>query len=188
MTDMCCTPRPAVFLDRDGTIIEDRGYLSEPRQVVFFPDTVPALRRLQERFDLFIVTNQSGVAKGIVSSGDVDRVNAYVASCLAEAGVRIVETYVCPHNRADGCACIKPEPFFLRKAEAEHGIDLARSFVIGDHPHDIEFAVRVGAAAVYVLSGHGLKHRDELTRDIPVVPGISAAAQLILEQADNLDV
>ncbi|MBS3755723.1 MAG: hypothetical protein KGY56_08510 [Desulfobacterales bacterium] len=78
--------RPAVFLDRDGTIIEDRGHLSRPSQVTFFAGTVSALRRLNEHFELFIVTNQSGVAKGFLTIQDFGCVNGHVVSCLAECG------------------------------------------------------------------------------------------------------
>jgi D-glycero-D-manno-heptose 1,7-bisphosphate phosphatase len=175
--------RPAVFIDRDGTIIEDHGHLSRKDQVVFYPDSIPALLRLQQQFDLFIVTNQSGVAKGEISIDDVDRVNGYVVAHLSDAGIRIVETYVCPHDRADECICIKPKPFFLKKAEQDHGIDLTRSFVIGDHPHDVDFGTAVGAGAIYLLSGHGEKHRSELIGDEIVVEGIAGAADLILRQS-----
>jgi len=174
------TKRAAVFLDRDGTIIEDRGFLSRPDQVVFYPQSIPALLRLQERFDLFIVTNQSGVAKGEISIEDVDRVNTYVVVTLAEAGVRILETYVCPHNRTDGCDCIKPKPFFLRKAEEDYQIGLARSYVIGDHPHDAEFGIASGAGAIYLLSGHGEHHRDELAADVTVAADIGEAAEVLV--------
>ena len=178
-------PRPAVFLDRDGTIIDDRGDLFHPAQVVFFSDTISSLQRLQEHFDLFIVTNQSGVAKGAISIQDVARVNSHIVSHLAEFGVRIVATYVCPHDRTDGCCCIKPKPYFLRKAEKDHWIDLQHSFVVGDHPHDVEFATKAGANAIYVLSGHGRKHREELSRDTAVVVGIREAAELILKRVNN---
>lgn len=176
-------PRPAVFLDRDGTIIDDLGYLSRPEQVIFFSDTITSLLRLQEHYELFIVTNQSGVAKGLVSMEDVECVNAYILSHLSEAGVRIVETYVCPHNRGDGCLCMKPKPYFLIKARKEHFIDLERSFVIGDHPHDVDFALSVGARGIYVLSGHGEKHRKELSEGVLIADGIGEAAELILKQA-----
>ncbi|NLX15279.1 MAG: HAD-IIIA family hydrolase [Phycisphaerales bacterium] len=102
--------RPAVFLDRDGTIIEDRGDVSDPSQVVLFPDTIASLQRLRDEYDLFIVTHQPGVARGVMSIQDVEFVNAYVVRHLAEAGVRIVATYVCPHERGDGCLCIQPNP------------------------------------------------------------------------------
>jgi len=171
---------PAVFLDRDGTIIEDHGYLSDPAQVEFFDDTVPALLRLQEKFALFIVTNQSGVSLGVTSREEVDRVNTYVAAQLAGAGVRIVETYVCPHARADGCDCIKPKPFFLLKAQRDYGVDLKASYAVGDHPHDVEFAVNNGARGIYVLTGHGANHQEELPAGTVVATGIGEAADIML--------
>lgn len=174
---------PAVFLDRDGTIIEDRGDLSDPSQVVFFGDTVQSLRSLAERFLLFVVTNQSGVAKGTITLQDVDRVNAHVASYLEQHGVRIAASYVCPHERVAGCRCIKPNPYFLKKAEHDFGVDLTRSFVIGDHPHDVEFAMRAGATGIYVLSGHGMKHQAELPPHVPVTDGIREATEQILERS-----
>ena len=181
------TPRAAVFLDRDGTIVEDLGDLSDPSQVVFFSDTVSSLRCLCKRFDLFIVTNQSGVAKGTISMHDVRRVNSYVASYLARYGVAIVAAYVCPHERASGCHCIKPNPYFLKKAKDDYGIDLRRSFVIGDHPHDVDFARSVGATGIYLLSGHGMKHRGEIPEGTVVASGIGEAAEYILEQTRHAE-
>ncbi|HQI28593.1 MAG TPA: D,D-heptose 1,7-bisphosphate phosphatase, partial [Sedimentisphaerales bacterium] len=95
--------RPAVFLDRDGTLVEDRGLLAQPSDVVFYPDTFEALRRLQERFVLFVVTHQPWVARGVVTLDQVDRVNAWILTCLAEEGVIVAEAYVCPHNREERC-------------------------------------------------------------------------------------
>ncbi len=124
---------PAIFLDRDGTLIEDRGYLSSPSQAVFYPETVPALWRLQSHFVLFIVTNQIGVSRGILRMEDANRVNMHVVQSLKDEGVAIREVYCCPHTREDGCACIKPKPFFLVKAAQDHGVDLSRSFVVGPY-------------------------------------------------------
>ena len=171
---------PAVFLDRDGTLIEDNGSLRSPTQVVFYVATVPALRRLQEYFRLFIVTNQSGIAKGELTLEEANQVNAHVVERLREYGVRIGAVYCCPHQRSDHCACIKPKPFFLVQAAREYGLDLSRSFVIGDHPHDVEFARNAGATGVYVLTGHGLKHRAELRGDAMVTANIAGAAGWIL--------
>jgi histidinol-phosphate phosphatase family protein len=173
--------RPAVFLDRDGTLIEDRGFLGDPEQVELFPETIEALRRLSGEFELFIVTNQRGVAEGVTSLASVQRVNDHVVRLLREAGVVIRAVYCCPHRREEGCECIKPKPFFLRRAEREHGIDLARSFAIGDHPHDVELAANAGARGIFVLTGHGEKHRDELPASCVVVPGIREAADYILQ-------
>lgn len=172
---------PAVFLDRDGTIIEDRGDLASPAQVVFFKDTVSSLRRLSAHFALFIVTNQSGVEKGTISMQEVECVNRYIRSHLFTHGITLQETYVCPHERTSGCRCIKPNPYFLKKAKQDFGIDLGRSFVIGDHPHDVEFARNAGAHGIYVLSGHGMKHRHDIPGDTKVAGGIKEASGIILE-------
>jgi len=171
--------RPAVFLDRDGTLIEDRGWLRGPDDVVFYPQTIPALRDLATNFALFIVTNQCGVADGFLHKEEVARVNAHVVATLGAAGIPIVGVYCCPHRRDENCACIKPKPYFLEKAAREHGIDLARSFVIGDHPHDVELAVNAGAQGIYVLTGHGVKHRAELDARAIVVADIAAAVEHI---------
>jgi D-glycero-D-manno-heptose 1,7-bisphosphate phosphatase len=172
--------RPAVFLDRDGTLMEDYGYLGDPERAVLFPDTIPALRRLGSRFSLFIVTNQSGVGKGLLREDDVRRVNERVRSTLSAAGIDITEVYCCPHLSSDGCACRKPAPHFGRLAESTYGVDLARSFVIGDHPADVEFAANLGAKGIYVLTGHGAKHRGEVVVPCSVVSGIAAAVEEIL--------
>ncbi len=170
----------AVFLDRDGTIIEDRGHLRCPSQVVFIPGAFDALRRLQEEVLLFIVTNQSGIAKRIITSQDADRVNRHVVGCLAKSGVHITDVYVCPHQREDLCACIKPRGHFLKNAALRYRLDLTRSFTVGDHPHDVDLADRVGAQGIYVLTGHGKKHRPELPPGTTVARDIGDAAERIL--------
>ncbi|MGC9455025.1 MAG: L-threonylcarbamoyladenylate synthase [Phycisphaerae bacterium] len=172
--------RRAVFLDRDGTIIEDRGHLRDPSQVVFFPYAFDALRQLQKAFQLFIVTNQPGVAAGKITPREVDRVNAHVIGQLAEAGVEITDVYVCPHSREDGCSCIKPHPYFLQEAAKRYQLDLSQSFTVGDHPHDVELAYRAGAHGIYVLTGHGQKHLPELLCNASVAMNISQAAERIL--------
>ncbi|MBI9106243.1 MAG: threonylcarbamoyl-AMP synthase [Spirochaetales bacterium] len=169
----------AVFLDRDGTIIQDRGYLSSVSEVEIFSDTISSLKLLQEEeYELFIVTNQSGVAKGLISNDEVEKINGYIDEQLREAGITIRQWYVCPHE--SGCNCKKPAPFFLNKAAADFDIDLSRSWVIGDHPHDILLAKNVGAAGLYVLTGHGSKHLSNLPIDVPVFHNLSDAATRIL--------
>jgi L-threonylcarbamoyladenylate synthase len=171
--------KPAVFLDRDGTLLEDRGYLSDPSQAVFYPGAAEALRRLGGAFEFFIVTPPSGVAKGFVRPEDVRRVNDFVVGRLAEAGVAVREVYCGPHPRSDGCARIKPNPQFLLRARDAYGVDLERSWVVGDHPADAELAVRAGARGIYVLTGHGEKHRAELKVSCPVVPSLVEAVDEI---------
>jgi D-glycero-D-manno-heptose 1,7-bisphosphate phosphatase len=176
---------PAVFLDRDGTLIEDCGDLRDTSQIIFFPETINALQRLQEYYLLFIVTNQPGIARGTVTRDEVDIVNASVVSHLSKAGIHIKATYVCPHQRTNGCHCIKPNPYFLLQAQSEHSIDLRRSFVIGDHPHDVELATNAGAQGIYVLTGHGAHHREELPSNTIVAPGIQEASQHILQTLND---
>ncbi len=176
---MTARRQPAVFLDRDGTIIEDRGHLRSPADVVFFSDTVRALQRLQEHFSLFIVTHQPGVSGGLLSADEVAQVNAHVVAELRRHGVVISEVYCCPHRREERCVCIKPQPFFLEQAAREHGVDLTHSFVVGDHPHDVALADNAGAAGIYVLTGHGAKHRTEMPRCQAVTPGIREAVDWI---------
>ena len=169
-----------MFLDRDGTLIEDRGYLSDPASVEFFPATISALQRLARHFELFLVTNQAGIALGITPAEAVARVNDYVADVLARAGAPLRAVYCCPHSREDGCLCRKPSPHFLLKAAADHGIELARSFVVGDHPHDVQCGLNAKARGILVLTGHGSAHGDEVPPGGEVVQGITEAAELIL--------
>lgn len=154
----------AVFLDRDGTLIEDRGYLRSPVEACFFERTIPALKRLQASFELFIVTNQSGVSKGLQTAQEVEAVNGFIEDRLKNQGIRIRAVYSCLHQREDGCSCIKPHPYFAQQAADRFGIVLEESFAIGDHPHDVEFGRRFGGTGLYVLTGHGEKHMDELPR------------------------
>ena len=172
--------RAAVFLDRDGTIIEDRGHISRPRDIVFFDDTFAALRLLQKEFLLFIVTNQSGVGLGMISKETAEISNAYVVKCLQDERITITQVYSCFHKREDNCPCIKPNSFFLYKAEMEYNVDLERSYVIGDHPHDMEFASNVGATGLYLLTGHGRKHLNEVSNEAEVFQTLNDAANWII--------
>ncbi|MDC7228437.1 MAG: L-threonylcarbamoyladenylate synthase [Spirochaetales bacterium] len=172
--------RKAVFLDRDGTIMQDSGYLNSPDQVEFFDDTIAVLYQLQSEYELFIVTNQSGVGKGLITAEGVEKVNGYIDDYLRRSGIIIREWFVCTHTTEDNCECKKPKPYFLNLAAEKYGIDLSQSWVIGDHPHDISFADNGGAKGLYVLTGHGAKHLSELPHDVPVFHNLSSAAERIL--------
>lgn len=176
----------AVFLDRDGTLIEDAGFLSDSSQVSFFGFTFEALQKLQPRFKLFIVSNQSGIAKGIVTREQVDEVNSFVLKELALQGIQITRLYYCPHKNEDNCVCKKPSPYFLEQAAAEFGIDLSQSFMIGDHPSDVLCASNAGAKGIYILTGHGGSHAAEVKPGYPVKKDLLEAVHFILENsADN---
>jgi histidinol-phosphate phosphatase family protein len=153
--------KKAVFLDRDGTIIDDCGFITGVDEVKFFPFTIKALQMLQKEFLLFIVTNQSGVGLGKITLESARHINSYITSHLEEHGIIIQKVYCCSHKRDDNCNCIKPKPYFLNEARECYDIDLSESFTIGDHPHDVTFGTSAGARGLYVLTGHGEKHRSD---------------------------
>ncbi len=172
--------RPAVFLDRDGTLIEDEGYISSPDDIHLFPETISSLQKIANDYDLFVVTNQSGIAKGLITTEEVDAVNKALDSQLKEAGIEIRRWYVCPHDREDHCDCMKPKPRFMLEASNEFRIDLSRSFVIGDHPHDVLMGNEYGATGLYLLTGHGAKHSIEVASDKLLFHTIGDAVDWIL--------
>ncbi len=177
--------KAAIFLDRDGTIIEDRGHLRSPGDVHFLPGSLAALQKLSDAFPLFLVTHQVGVARGFLSMNQVAEVNRYLTDALRGHGIELTDVYVCPHAREEGCICCKPSPWFLRRAAEEYGLDLSRSYMIGDHPHDVFTGTAAGATGIYVLTGHGLRHRSELGEGSRiVVPGIEDATRIVLAETE----
>jgi D-glycero-D-manno-heptose 1,7-bisphosphate phosphatase len=157
------TSRPAVFLDRDGTLTDEVGYVNHPSRLRLLPRSAEAIRRLNAAaVPAVVVTNQAGIARGYFSQDVLDAVNATLVAQLAEAGARLDGIYVCPHHPTEGappyrarCECRKPKPGLLRRAAAELGLDLARSTMIGDKPSDLLPGREVGAATVLVLTGYG---------------------------------
>lgn len=176
------TKQKAIFLDRDGTIIEDLGCLKRTSQISFYSGTFKALILLQKEFLLFIVTNQEGIAKGMASYDEVRAVNMAIEDRLKSEGVKIAKTYVCPHSKEDGCHCRKPNPYFLKKAANDFNIDLSKSYMIGDHPSDVYCAENAGATGIYLFTGHGLKHLHEFDRKPECSPDILDAADYIMNQ------
>ena len=172
--------KKAVFLDRDGTIIEDTGYIKSPDEVIYFENAFTALRLLQEEYLLFFFSNQSGIGKGLLKTEEVAKVNDAIVSRLKKASIEIKEVFVCPHTREDNCKCHKPSPFFLYKAAKKYNIDLSRSYLIGDHPGDVFCAENAGAKGIYVLTGHGSKHLDEFVTKPTIGTDILEAAKIIL--------
>lgn len=178
----------AVFVDRDGTLIEERDYLSRPEDVVVFPETAKALRCLQNAsFQLFIVSNQSGVGRGYFTMDDVERVNRRLQDELALDSVRFEKIYVAPEAPDTPSRGRKPSPQFLFDARDEFGIDLAESFIIGDKLIDLECGWNAGVKqSILVRTGYGAecerKVPDRLARAV-VVDDLSAAAEWILKRA-----
>lgn len=171
---------PAVFLDRDGTLVEDNGYIDDISLVDFYPYTIEALEKLQESFLLFIITNQSGISKGLLSEDKVIKVNEHIENYLNENGITIYKTFYCPHQNEDNCICKKPKPHFINQAAEMYNLDLSKSFMVGDHPSDVECGINAGATPIYLLSGHGVKHSKELKHDVKVCKDLLEASDFIL--------
>lgn len=139
----------ALFLDRDGTLIRDVGYPKDPERVELLDGVVAALKTASALgYRLVIVSNQSGVGRGILSEGDVTRVQERVSSLFAEQGIAFDGTYFCFHGPTGGCGCRKPFPGMLLQAVKELGIDPSASIMIGDKPSDVEAGLAAGCTAV----------------------------------------
>jgi D-glycero-D-manno-heptose 1,7-bisphosphate phosphatase len=148
--------RPAVFLDRDGTIAEEVGYLNHASRFRMFAFVAAAIRRLNDAgLPVVVVTNQSGVGRGYFPESLVVTVNKFMTQQLAEAGARIDAVYYCPHTSVDHCDCRKPKTGMLERAALEHALDLQHSFVVGDRYGDIELARNAQARAILVRTGYG---------------------------------
>ncbi len=153
----------AVFLDRDGTILNERGYLADPAKMFFYPSAFKALRRLKAAgYRLIVVTNQSGIGRGYFDLAAFQRVNRAFLKTLAAKGVRIDAVYFCPHHPTAGCSCRKPNTRLALTAARRFGLDLKGSFVVGDQAGDIHLARNIGARGVLVLTGAGRSLRPKL--------------------------
>ncbi len=180
--------RGAVFLDRDGTICEEMGYLNHLSRLQIFHFVAPAVRRLNEAgWPVIAVTNQSGVARGIFPESLVHAVHEKIATDFAAAGARVDAFYYCPHKSADACECRKPLAGMLERAAREHELDLTRSYVIGDRYVDVETAQGTGGRGILVLTGYGRGeyelHRNQWPQQPwGVAENLAEAVGLILEE------
>ena len=142
---------PALFIDRDGTIIKqiDGNYISSIEQIELIENIFPAILMLQnEGYLVIIVTNQAGINKGILSNEQVDEINQHIIQLLKKQGIEISAVYVCPHKPEEQCKCRKPQPGLLLKAAKEHNIDLENSIIIGDTDKDTEAGLNAGLKKV----------------------------------------
>ena len=185
--------RPAAFLDRDGTITSERGYVTRPEDVALIEGAAAAIRELNEAGILaVIISNQSGVARGLMSEEDMAAVHAATESLLSAEGARLSGAYYCP-NHPDGtverytrdASCRKPDQGMLELAVRDLDIDIAQATMVGDQVTDVEFANRAGIPAVLVMTGKGASHR-ELAREHGLrvaahVSDLGAAVRWILD-------
>lgn len=173
--------RPAIFLDRDGTINEDIGYVSSPDELIIYPYAAGAVRLINEaELKVIVITNQSGIARQLYDESTLATIHERLIDELSRDGARIDGVYYCPHHPHIGnalyrqhCECRKPSPGMLHQAAREHDIDLDRSYIVGDKASDMNLATNAGARGALVLTGYGretLANRDRW----PCAPAIIA--------------
>jgi len=180
----------AVFLDRDGTIIEDLGYISSPEQIKFIPGAIEAIKALKTAgYKIIIISNQSGVARGLLTEDMLQTIDKIIHKKILHGGGHVDASYYCVHHPEHGvypyqqaCDCRKPEPGLIKKGAREQNVDLDRSFMVGDHPFDIEAGKKTGVKTVFLLTGHGRKEQAAL-KSAPdhIAATIVEAAQWILK-------
>ncbi|MDD8017283.1 MAG: HAD family hydrolase [Bacteroidota bacterium] len=163
----------AVFVDRDGTINVDVDFLSSPNQLQLIPRSADAIRELNDlHIPVIVITNQSGIARGLYSEEDLGVVHQALAGMLHKVGASILAYYYCPHHPKEGvkpyiqdCECRKPKPGMLHSAQKKYGFKLERSFVVGDKCIDMQTARAVGATAIQVATGYGTGEKDLCVSD-----------------------
>ncbi|CAF0705024.1 HAD-IIIA family hydrolase [Candidatus Methylacidithermus pantelleriae] len=155
------SPRRFVVLDRDGTLIAEKHYLSSPSQLEFLPNSIEALHHFRRLgLGLILITNQSGIARGFLDWEKLERIHRHLEERLQAEGLFLQGIYVCPHGPEDGCACRKPKTALLERAAREHGFNPEDSFVIGDKASDIQMGQNVGATTILVTTGYGKEVAD----------------------------
>lgn len=143
--------KKAIFLDRDDTIIYDRHYLRDPEQIVLIPGVAEALRRFHEQgFLLILVSNQSGIARGLITKHELQLVEDRLNEILLSHGVKLDGVYYCPHGPNDDCDCRKPKTGMAIQAKQEFGLNFSECYMIGDKESDIEFGRRIGAKGSFL--------------------------------------
>lgn len=191
MTQTTSRGRRAVFLDRDGTINREVDYLSDPDDFEFLPGAVEALAELSAAgFALVVVTNQSGIARGLLNESTLDKIHQRMNAGLMEAGVELDWIAYCPHHPTVGpagyqadCSCRKPRPGMLLSAAGHLGIDLSASYCVGDSLRDVEAAEHVSVEGILVRTGKGEAQEAvaaERGEEVRVVDDLRAAARYIL--------
>lgn len=179
--------RSAIFLDRDGVIIENRAdYVKSLSETKFIPGAVEALAQLARRdWLIVIVTNQAAIGRRIITQETADAINAYVIAAIVAAGGRVDGIYVCPHHPDEGCDCRKPAPGLLLQAAKDLDIDLKTSVMIGDAASDIQAAVAAGVKPIFVLTGLPERQARELAlargQNAAVFDSLAAAASHLLK-------
>lgn len=175
----------AAFLDRDGTVIRERGYLSDPAGVELLPGAAEAVARLNARaIPVILVTNQSGIGRGYFTEGEFGTVQDEMAAQLARRGSALTDVYYCPHDPdTTSCECRKPGPGMYREAAEEHVLSLDRALYVGDRVSDVEPALRFGGTGVLVRTGHPLE--GDPPEGVAVAETLWHAVEMVLGGEDS---
>jgi D-glycero-D-manno-heptose 1,7-bisphosphate phosphatase len=179
--------RSAVFLDRDGVIIENRAdYVKSLSERKFIPGAVEAMAQLAKTdWLIVIVTNQAAIGRHIITRETAEAINENVVQTIVAAGGRVDGLYVCPHHPDEGCDCRKPAPGLLLQAAAELGIDLTKSVMIGDAVSDVQAALAAGARPIFLLTGLAERLEAELAQarqlGAAIYPDLAAAVRELLK-------
>ena len=170
----------AVFLDRDGTIIEDVDYLNHPKDIKFFPGAVAAIKQLNEAgYKVIIISNQAGIARGLLTEDLLQTIDKTIHKQVLSGGGHVDGSYYCPHHPDHGvypykqiCECRKPHPGLLKKAQKDLNLDLSKSFMVGDKATDIEAGQRAGVTTIFVQTGRDKQAPADFTaNDLPAAVG-----------------
>jgi histidinol-phosphate phosphatase family protein len=179
---------PAVFLDRDGTVIFDKNYLSSPKQVKLYSYAADSINRLRAAgFKVIIVTNQSGVARGMFTERDLQKIHERFVFLLKKAGAEIDAIYYCPHIDEDSCNCRKPKPGMVLQGAKDFNIDLEKSYTVGDSIRDYLLGYNTGGKGILVLTGHGKKQQTKIAQEkikpMAVCKTLKDAVSVIIKDA-----
>jgi len=180
----------AVFVDRDGTIVEDIGYMNSPEQIKFIPGSLEAIKKLNNAgYKVIVITNQAGVARGLVAEDMLQTIDKTLHKLILNSGAHLDGLYYCPHHPEYGvypykqvCECRKPHPGLLKRAQKHFDIDLSLSFMIGDKATDVEAGKRAGTKTIFLLTGKGKKEESKI-KDQPnhIAKNLLEAVKWIVE-------
>jgi histidinol-phosphate phosphatase family protein len=179
---------PAVFLDRDGTVIFSKNYLSSPKQVRLYSYTPDSINKLRTAgFKVVIVTNQSGVARGMFTENDLQEIHKRFVFLLKKAGAKVDAIYYCPHVDEDDCKCRKPKSGMVLQSAKDLNIDLGKSYTVGDTVRDYLLGYNTGGKGILLLTGHGKKQKlkiaQEKIKPMGVCKTLKEAVSLIIKNA-----
>lgn len=171
----------AIFLDRDGVIIEDKSYMTKIEQIEFISGSLEGLKKIPKRFLKIIVSNQSGVGRGYFTQKEMEEVNLFFLQKLKENEINIDRVYICPHSPAEECSCRKPEIGLFEQAQRDFDLVLKDCFLIGDRTSDIKAGENAGCKTILVKTGYGGKDSLYLVKPDFEAKNLKEATEIIIK-------